>query len=148
MRTVVISDLHLGTRTEGDVLRREAPRRALLERLDGADRLVLLGDTLELRPGPVRDALEIARPALQEIGDALGPDAEVVVLPGNHDHRLISGWLDDRGRDEPPAPLTLEERGDPAAAPPAAERMAQWLGAQRTTVAYPGVWLRDDVYAM
>src|SRR3954447_26796893 len=148
MRTVVISDLHLGTRTEGDVLRREAPRRALLERLEGAGRLVLLGDTLELRHGPVRDALEIARPALQAIGDALGPDAEVLLLPGNHDHRLIAGWLDERARDAAPPPLTLEERIDPSVASPAAQRMAEWLGAARTTVAYPGVWLRDDVYVM
>jgi hypothetical protein len=148
MRTVVISDLHLGSKTQGDVLRREVPRAALLERLAGVDRLVLLGDTLELRHGPAREALEIARPALQAMGEALGDAAEVLLLPGNHDHRIARDWLEDRGLDQPPPPLGLEERVTPEAASPAAAQMAQWLAPGRTTVAYPGVWLRDDVYAM
>jgi len=62
VRTLVVSDLHLGARTGVDVLRRPAARAALLERLDGVGRLVLLGDTLELRHGPLREALEAARP--------------------------------------------------------------------------------------
>jgi hypothetical protein len=43
VRTLVISDLHLGSRNGVDVLRRPAARDALLEALDGVDRLVLLG---------------------------------------------------------------------------------------------------------
>ena len=83
MRTLVVSDLHLGARTGVDVLRGRAARAALLERLARVDRLVLLGDTLELRHGPVREALAVAAPVLGEIGAAqqvgvLGP-AEVEV---------------------------------------------------------------------
>ena len=73
MRTLVISDLHLGVRTGVDVLARPEALGVLCERLDGVDRLVLLGDTLELRHGPARDALARAEPAMRAIGDALGP---------------------------------------------------------------------------
>ena len=62
MRTLVISDLHLGLRSGSEALRRPAALGVLLDRLDGVDRLVLLGDTLELRHGPTRDALATAEP--------------------------------------------------------------------------------------
>jgi hypothetical protein len=146
MRTLVISDLHLGSRSRADVLRAERPRAQLAERLASVDRLVLLGDTLELRHGPARLALEAARPALEAIGRALPPKAEVVVVPGNHDHALAAPWLD-RRLAEDAAPLRLEERVEPALASLAAAEVAGWLGAGRCTVAYPGIWLRDDVYA-
>src|SRR4051794_41810119 len=77
VRTIVVSDLHLGARTGVDVLRRPAVRAALLERLDGVDRLVLLGDTLELRPRPVREALAAARPVPAEIRAAMAGGAGV-----------------------------------------------------------------------
>ncbi|MEA2289872.1 MAG: hypothetical protein QOD55_1869 [Solirubrobacteraceae bacterium] len=145
MRTLVVSDLHLGARTGVDVLRRPAARAALLERLDGVGRLVLLGDTLELRHGPVRDALAAARPALEAIGAALG-DAEVVLVAGNHDHRLVAPWLERRGQAGPPPPLALEEHAGPDATP-ATEAIARMLGPATLRVAYPGVWLADGVYA-
>jgi UDP-2,3-diacylglucosamine pyrophosphatase LpxH len=72
VRTVVVSDLHLGSRSEADVLRRRAPRDKLIERVEGADRLVLLGDTIELRQGPAREAMAVAQPVLEELGGALG----------------------------------------------------------------------------
>jgi hypothetical protein len=56
MRTLVISDLHLGSITRRDVLRRPAALEALLGALDGVDRLVLLGDTVELLEGAPRRA--------------------------------------------------------------------------------------------
>ena len=71
MRTLVVSDLHLGARTGVDLLRRAPVRARLLERLDGVDRLVLLGDTIELRHGPPREALAAAEPALRAIGAAM-----------------------------------------------------------------------------
>ncbi len=149
MRTLVVSDLHLGIATHADVLRRARPRGILCERLArGFDRLVLLGDTLELRHGPARDALAAARPVLAELADALGPDAQVLLLPGNHDHSLIDTWTERRGRLGAPAPLGLEERCTPRQASPLAEAMGRALGLARTEVGYPGVWLRDDVYAM
>jgi hypothetical protein len=145
-RTLVVSDLHLGSRSEGDVLRRRAARDALLARADGADRLVLLGDTIELRQGPMREAMAVARPILEELGGALGSGCEVVLVPGNHDHALVAPWLEARGAHVEPAPLGLEEHpGSGASA--ATEAIAQWLSPASLTVAYPGVWLRDDVYA-
>ncbi len=68
MRSAVISDLHLGTRLESDVLRRPEVRARLFDALGDVDRVVLLGDVLELRQRPVAEVLEIAG-----CGGALGP---------------------------------------------------------------------------
>ncbi len=119
----------------------------LVARLAGIDRLVLLGDTLELRHGPTRDALARAEPAMRAIGAALGPGGEVVLVPGNHDHAIGAGWLDWRTRRGTPGPLTLEERVAPERASWIAKRLASWLSPAAVQLAYPGLWLRDDVYA-
>ncbi|MEA2315960.1 MAG: hypothetical protein QOD44_149 [Solirubrobacteraceae bacterium] len=145
MRTLVVSDLHLGGRTGVDVLRRPAALEALLDRLDGADRLVLLGDVLELRHGPARDALAAAEPVLRAIGGRLR-GGEVVLLAGNHDHGLVAPWLERRGREGRPPPLGLEERAGPGASA-ATEAIARALGPAALDVAYPGVWLSPDAYA-
>ncbi|MGH2840571.1 MAG: metallophosphoesterase [Solirubrobacteraceae bacterium] len=148
MRTLVISDLHLGIHTESDVLSRPGALDRLLARLDGVQRLVLLGDTIELRGAPARDGLAVAEPVLRAIGDALGSDGEVLIAPGNHDHALAAGWLDWRGRREDPGPLELEQRVAPHHASWIAKRLAGFLSPATTEIVYPGVWLRDDVYAM
>ena len=149
--TLVISDLHLGSRRPVDILRRPEPLAALCERLSGVERLVLLGDVVELRQGPMREALAAAREPLEAIGAALPRGAEVVIVPGNHDHALISPWLRDRALREAAPPLGLETRAAAVEASPAAALLAGWLsaGRRRRTVelAYPGVWLRDDVWA-
>ena len=147
MRTLVISDLHLGIRSQADVLRRPDALEVLTARLDGIERLVLLGDTLELRHGPARDALAVAEPALRAMGAALGPGAEVVLAPGNHDHAIGAGWLDWRGRREDPGPLGVDERVPARHASWIARRIEGWLSRATVTVAYPGLWLREDVYA-
>ncbi len=72
MRTAIVSDLHLGVASGEDVLRDPAVRRVLLEEIAGADRLVLLGDVVELRDLPVGPSLERARPFFEELGEALG----------------------------------------------------------------------------
>jgi predicted phosphodiesterase len=141
----VISDLHLGSRNGVDVLRRPAGQRALVEALEGVDRLVILGDLLELRHGPMRDALAAAAPVLRAIGQRLGPDGEVVLVPGNHDYRLIAPWLEWRLR-HGPAPLGLEERAG-AQASTGTRAIAGELRPASLDVAYPGLWLDDGVYA-
>ena len=108
---------------------------------------MLLGDVLELRHGPARDALAAAEPVMRAIGDALGSRAEVVLVPGNHDHAIVAGWLDWRGRRDVPAPLALEQRVPAERASWIAGRLAGWLAPASVEVAYPGLWLRDDVYA-
>jgi hypothetical protein len=145
VRTLVVSDLHLGARTGVDVLRRPAALEALVAALDDVDRLVLLGDLLELRHGPVRDALAAAAPVVRAIGRTLPAGAEVVLVPGNHDHRLVAPWLDWRGR-LAPAPLGLAERTGPRASA-AARSLERMLAPARLDVAYPGLWLADGVYA-
>jgi calcineurin-like phosphoesterase family protein len=148
MRTLVISDLHLGVRSGAEALTRAAALTVLLERLADVDRLVLLGDTLELRHGPTRDALATAEPVLRAIGAALGPGRQVVIVPGNHDHAIAAGWLDWRGHREAPAALTLEEHVSPGRASWIAKRLAAFLAPTEVEIAYPGLWLRDDVYAI
>jgi hypothetical protein len=144
MTTFVVSDLHLGGRDRSDVLRHQpGALDALLTALDGARRLVLLGDLLELRHGPAREVLAAARPVLARLGEAV---EEVVIVAGNHDHALVEGWLDELARDAPPQ-LGLEQRVEPARASWIAAEVAAALGVP-ATVAYPGVWLRDDVYAL
>jgi len=148
VRTLVISDLHLGMRSGADILTRPLALEILLERLDGVERLVLLGDTLELRHGPARDALARAEPVMRAIGDALGAGREVVIVPGNHDHAIGAGWLDWRGRRVEPEPLSLEERTPADRASWIAKRLASWLSPADVAIAYPGLWLREDVYAI
>ena len=145
MRTLVISDLHLGARNDVDVLRRPAAQQALRGALDGVGRLVILGDLLELRHGPMHDALEAARPALKAIGETLGSEGEVVLVPGNHDFRLISPWLAWRSRNGP-APLGLQERAGPEASI-GTRSIAGMLQPASLDVVYPGLWLDDGVYA-
>lgn len=144
MRTAIISDLHLGSRSREDVLRDPSVRRTLLEGIEGADRVVLLGDTIEMRGLPLADALDAARPFFEELGEAMAGGA-VLMLAGNHDHRLAEPLLDQRSLAEPPA-LALEARYAPGTG--AASRLARWLGSAELEMSYPGAWLRDDVYAM
>jgi len=146
--TLVVSDLHLGSRARADLLRSAEVRAPLIELLrDGIERLVLLGDALELRQGPLREALAAARPFFAEAGAALGPEGEIVVVPGNHDHALVAPWLERRHRDGAPPPLGLAETATWAPSD-AVDALADAASPARLTLAYPGVWLRDDVYAM
>jgi len=142
MRTAIVSDLHLGSAFGEDLLRDVAIRRVLFERLAEADRLVLLGDLIELRELPLAVVLEHARPFFEDLAEAMAGRA-VVLVPGNHDHRVAEPLLEQlaiAGR-----PLGLEQRAGPDGEP--ASRIAAWLGGAELTVAYPGIWLREDVYA-
>jgi calcineurin-like phosphoesterase family protein len=143
MRTAIISDLHLGVASDEDVLRDPEVRRVLFEEIAGADRLVLLGDVIELRNLPVGPSLARSRPFFEELGEALG-EAEVTLVPGNHDHRLAEPLLDELSIAGDPT-LGLEHHHAPSSGP--AAMIDEWLGGARLEIAYPGVWLRDDVYA-
>ena len=48
---------------------------------------------VELRDLPLGAALDSARPFFEELGEALG-EREVMIVPGNHDHRLAEPLLD------------------------------------------------------
>lgn len=141
--TLVVSDLHLGSGAGVDLLRDPGPAQdALLGALDGVARVVLAGDLLELRHAPPRTILGRARPFLARLGAVLGPDGEVLLLAGNHDHRVVRPRLHELRLRGEPLPLT----GDvaPEEASPIAVGIADALGGPagpRLRVAYPAAWV-------
>jgi hypothetical protein len=139
VRTLVVSDLHLGARLQHSVLTRPEPLQRLLGALAHVERLVLLGDTVELIEGRAEHAMAVAEPVLRTIGRRLGAEREVVVVPGNHDRGLVRGWLEGR-------PLSPDTEV-PTDATPALARLAGWLAPARVRAFYPGVWLTDAVWA-
>jgi hypothetical protein len=66
------------------------------------------------------------------------------VVPGNHDHGLLRGWLERR---DPSVALGLESAVDWDPREGLGELAGQ-LAPAAVRVAYPGVWLREDVYAI
>jgi len=139
VRTLVVSDLHLGARVRTSVLTRPKPLSRLLEALDGVDRLVLLGDVIE--SGDRRGA-RAAEPVLRAIGQAMGAERSIVFVPGNHDRGLIRPWIRARR-----GWLATEDQVPPQASP-ALARLTSWLAPAQVSVRYPGVWLSDRVWAM
>jgi hypothetical protein len=146
MRTLIISDLHLGSVSGADVLRRAELRAPLIDALPGVDRLVLLGDVLELRHGPPREAMAAAQPFFEDLGRALS-GGEIVITSGNHDHALVEPWLVRRGEEDGHLPLGVEQFLEPNLLSPMLGRIAQWASPARVRVVYPGMWVRPDVYA-
>ncbi len=142
MRTAIVSDLHLGSAFGEDLLRDAEIRRVLLDELASADRVVLLGDVLELRELPLASVLESARAFFEELGEAMA-GRPVILVPGNHDHRLAEPLLEQLALAG--EPIGLEHHAEPAGE--AASRIAGWLGGAELRIAYPGIWLREDVYA-
>jgi hypothetical protein len=124
------------------VLTRPEPLQRLLLALGGIDRLVLLGDTVELMEGRPQQAMTIAEPVMRALGRGLGASREVLVIPGNHDRALVRGWIRAQG-----AGLQPESRV-PLDASPALARLTSWLAPARVTVQYPGAWLTERVWAM
>ena len=140
MRTLVISDLHLGSRLRRDVLRQPGPRRVLLDELAGVDRLVLLGDVVSCWRGA--RARRWTRPSRPAVDRRRWRGREILVIPGNHDHLLVRPWL--RARRAQAAPLGLATRVATTSGPEL-QAVATWLrdGGARIRVQYPGAWLDD-----
>ncbi len=113
VRTAIVSDLHLGNAFGEDLLRDADLRRTLLDEIASAERLVLLGDILELRELPLPAVLDLARPFFEELGEAMA-GREVLLVPGNHDHRLAEPLLESVARENGGGRLGLEQRGEPA----------------------------------
>lgn len=143
VRTIVVSDLHLGVEARADVARLPAARDRLFEALAAADRVVFLGDLVELRELPVPDVVRRFEPFFREAAEPLA-GKRVTLVPGNHDHVLaepyllrsqLNGDAQARDREWPVQP------GDGIAG-----RLAEWLSESELTVAYPGLELRPGVY--
>ena len=149
MNTLVISDLHLAAGAGRPLLHEPEVRRILARKLVGVDRLVLLGDVVELREGPVWSALADAAPVVGPLVEALGPHAEIIILAGNHDHPFVAPWMVRRAAGGATDPLGLESAVRWQPGDPLASLVDVWgAGGASVRVAYPGVWLRDDIYAM
>jgi hypothetical protein len=145
LSVALVSDLHLGITSLPDVARLPEVQERLISAVEDADVVVLLGDTLELRQGPLVAALQRASPFLERLGEATR-GREVVLLAGNHDHELVQPWLE-RSRIEA-ADLPLESRWKPAPGDGLATWVAERMPNTELTLAYPGLWLRSDVYAI
>ena len=139
MRIAVLSDLHLGTRTRVDLARRPDVRARIVERIRGFDEVVLLGDAIELRDRPLAVALAAAGPFLAELGASLR-NGRVVLVPGNHDHRLVH---ETRDRRRASGSLVREiAPGRRGVAGAIRDRLGSEL-----VVAYPGWRVTDRVWA-
>jgi hypothetical protein len=143
VRTILVSDLHLGARSGADLVRRPEFTELLTGAVEDADQVVLLGDVLELRDRPLADVVSIAAPFFEALGEAVG-DGRIVVVPGNHDHQLLAPWLE-RRRLRGAGPLGLEQVAKANAG--ALGSLARRTGKAEMVLAYPGVWVRDDTYA-
>jgi predicted phosphodiesterase len=143
MRTLVVSDLHLGVTDGADVARLPGAQARLLEAMAAADRVVLLGDLLELRELPLPEALRRVSPFFDAAREALA-GKPVVLVPGNHDHALAEPYLLRWRLDGASAVTDLQwpvEQGDGVAG-----RLAEWMPGAELSLAYPGLRPRPDVY--
>jgi hypothetical protein len=104
---------------------------------------VLLGDAVELRDRPLPESLELARPFFDELDAVIGRRS-LVVVPGNHDHHLLDGWLE-RRRLEGAGELGLEQRTDDRSG--ALATLVAGMRRASIELAYPGLWIRPGVYA-
>jgi predicted phosphodiesterase len=141
VRTLVISDLHLGNRGGRDVLRRADPLERLTEAVAQVDRLVLLGDLAELVRRNPESSMAATERVLRALAARMDSSQEIIVVPGNHDRPLIRGWARARGR-----ALGVADTVPPDATP-ALIRIASWLAPAQVRIHYPGVWLADGLYA-
>ncbi len=141
MNTLVISDLHLGQGGGVSVLTRPRPLAVLLEALDHHDRLVLLGDIVELLETHSAISFPVAEPVLRAIAERLGPSKKLILVPGNHDHGLLRNWARAQGEQLGREALV------PVDASPLLAELVSWLAATRVEVHYPGLWLGDEVWA-
>jgi Calcineurin-like phosphoesterase len=146
MRTAVLSDLHLGAVTAADVARRPEGLERLVRALDPADRIVLLGDALELRERPLAALLESVRPFFERLGEAAS-GKRLVLVAGNHDHALAELRLAAERLAGRPLEATGEWPVEPGDRDGAAGRIASWMPHADVTLVYPGLQLRPDVYA-
>ncbi len=135
MLTVVVSDLHLGTLAGADAARSGEPRERLLAALAEADRVVMLGDTLELRERPLAEALEVTRPFFEALAEVTA-GKRLTLVPGNHDHALAEPWLARLRLDG--TPLGPEQEWEVTAADGAAGRLAALLPETARHARLPG----------
>ena len=144
MTTAIVSDLHLGILSGGDLARRPEALERLAGAVADADHVVLLGDVLEMRERRVADLVALAAPVFAAIGRATA-GRRLTILPGNHDHALAAPWLDRLQLEG--GTLGPEQRWELSPEDGPLGRLRNHLPDTHVTVAYPGLRLRPDVYA-
>jgi predicted phosphodiesterase len=142
--TVIVSDLHLGTHEGSDLARSPEGGERLVEAISDAERVIVLGDLLELRERPLRAVLERVRPTIERIGRATA-GRRLTLVAGNHDHGLAGPWLARAHLDG--VDLGVEQEWPVRPEDGLAGRLAQWMPDTQLTLAYPGLRPRPDVYA-
>lgn len=105
---------------------------------------MLLGDIVELRDRPIAEVLEIAAPFFELVGAVAG-GAEVVFVPGNHDHHLFSAWQETGRLRGDVKPMGFEQRAKATSGP--LRVLARRAPGCELSLSYPGIWLGDGVYA-
>ena len=88
VRSLVISDMHLGAWTGDDLLAYRWAREALRPELERADEVVLLGDFLDLLFSRIEQAFERAHGLVDLLAQTLA-GKRLVWLAGNHDHHIL-----------------------------------------------------------
>jgi len=117
------------------------PLRRLLEPLERVERLVLLGDVVEMLEKRTERAMDEAERVLRLVGRTLGTEREVILVPGNHDRALVARWVRRVGAGLAP------DSQVPLDATPELARVASWFAPARVRVHYPGVWLASAMWA-
>jgi hypothetical protein len=88
LRSLVISDSHLGAWTGDDLLAYPWAREALRPELERADQVVLLGDFVDLLFATIEHAFERADGFVELLAETLA-GKRLVWLAGNHDHHIL-----------------------------------------------------------
>ena len=146
MRTLLLSDLHLGSGGGNDLLRNNEIRQRLLAEGRLADQVVLLGDALELRHGRAADALEAATPLLAQLGEVLA-GKKLIYVPGNHDQAVVSQQLELRASARVPLGSEQVLGADDNWLAQAVVKAVRAGGDTTVEFHYPGIWIEPTVYA-
>ena len=97
MRTAIVSDLHLGSATGEDLAARPGDPRAPCSRRSPPPTASSCSATCSSCASfPLARVLEIAQPFFEELGEAMA-GRRIVLVPGNHDHRLAEPLLEELG---------------------------------------------------
>src|SRR4051812_45393431 len=107
----------------------------LLRALAGVDRLGLLGGVVELAEGRPREAPRAAEPVLRGLGQRMGPERPIVLVPGNHDRALTRSWARAQGHGLRP------DTRVPNDATAVLAEVTGWLAPAPVETRTPGVWL-------
>jgi hypothetical protein len=128
------------------VARRTDALERLAEALAPADRIVLLGDLVEMRERTVADLLHVTQPFFDRLAE-VAAGKPVTLVAGNHDHGLVAPWLTRLRVGGDPLPAENEWAVEPGDRDGPAGWIAARLPGAEVTIAYPGLRVRPDVYA-